>query len=451
MSFLLERKLSKKESTQSISRDYDITNQNNKKSARKLSLIFFFFISFFFFGFFFKLQSIILLDNILYSHQYNIIDSSFQENTQEFGDTSIQENTQEFGIARYSNGTLGLIIDPSQKLKNSSHILRRNRSCVVDGAIDQIAYDVFKLVRIGAITAKTLIEKKKREFRPKILCMVYTHSASRSRIQAIVNTWGSQCDGFFAASNVTDLSINSIDIVHKGPEMYKNMWQKVRSILKYAYDNFLDDYDYFHISGDDSYVVVDNMRNYLQGTDIKNLLDGYIDNFSKPHFQATKKWKNMTKGQSRPLLLGIPLLKGNQVFPQGGSGYTLNREALRVIGDKNGPLYTVLTEEIDPREDIFIAALLSEVATYVSDTRDDTGAFRYIPYQPKRRVKSRAKYPKRYNVLPVLSGMDLSSKETVALHLRDMDSKNISMGEVIYRTHDIITGECDEKILQEHS
>ncbi len=27
----------------------------------------------------------------------------------------------------------------------------------------------------------------------------------------------------------------------------------------YAHDNFLDYYDYFHIAGDDAYVVVDNM------------------------------------------------------------------------------------------------------------------------------------------------------------------------------------------------
>lgn len=437
--FMVEQHIKKKVSSQKFSSDDVITHHKEKRSVQKLPFIIIFFFFFGIVGNFLKLQKIILLDNILYSHQYNIIDSY------------IQENTQEFGFARYSNGTPGLIIDPSQKLQNSSNIFRRNKSCVVDGAIDHIAYEVFKMIRIGAKTAKKQIDKKRRELRPRILCMVYTHSGARSRIEAIVNTWGSQCDGFFAASNATDLSIKSIDLVHKGPEMYNNMWQKVRSMLKYAYENFLNDYDYFHISGDDSYVVVDNMRNYLQGKEIKNLLGGYIDNFSKPYFHATKRWKNMTKGQLRPLLLGIPLLKGNEIFPQGGSGYTLNREALRVMGDKDGPLHTVLTEEVDPREDLFIAALLSNVATYVSDTRDDTGAFRYIPYQPKRRVKGRAKYPKKYNIFPILSGMDLFSKETVALHLRDMDSKNNSMAEVIYRTHDIITGECDEIVLQEHS
>jgi hypothetical protein len=32
------------------------------------------------------------------------------------------------------------------------------------------------------------------------------------------------------------------------------------------------------------------------------------------------------------------------------------------------------------------------------------------------------------------------------LHLRDMDTKDIPMDEVIYRTHDIINGACDAEI-----
>lgn len=387
----------------------------------------------FFFCIFQNFLRFIWLDNVFFGDEKDNVNNM----------NISREKTEEFGIARFPNGTLGLIIDPSWNFLRNQSTHARNKSCVVDRAIDHVAFEVFKLIRIGVIRSRKQLKGGKRESSTKILCIVYTHSRAHSRIEAIVNTWGSQCDGFFAASNVTDLSIGTIDLVHKGPETYNNMWQKVRSILKYTYDNFLDDYDYFHISGDDSFVVVDNMRNYLQGQEIQNLLNGHIDNFSKPHFNASQKWKNMKKGQSRPLLLGVPLMIRNEVFPQGGSGYTLNREALRLIGDEDGPLYTVLTEETDPREDLFIAALLSKVDTYISDTRDTKGAFRYIPYQPKRRARGRAKYPKKYRIFPILSGMDLFSNETVALHLRDMDSENIMMDEIIYRTHDIINGACD--------
>ncbi|GFH62194.1 hypothetical protein CTEN210_18670 [Chaetoceros tenuissimus] len=371
-------------------------------------------------------------------------------NDRQRNNTTIKKEVFENEItgARFANGSLGLIINPSVKFFENNKILERNSSCSVNDSIDPIAFKVFKLIRLGVIESnKELLKKKKlQNTLPKILCMVYTHSHAHQRIRAIVNTWGSQCDGFFAASNKTDLTIRAIDLVHNGPEAYSNMWQKVRSMWMYAHDNFLNDFDYFHISGDDSYVVIDNMKNYLQGEEIEQLLQGYIDNFSRPYFEKTKKWKNMKNGHKRPLLLGIPLIKGKDIFPQGGGGYTLNREALKQIGKKNGPLQTLLADKVDSREDAFIAALLGAEDTYVSDTRDKTGAFRYIPYRPKQRIKGKAKYPKKFRISPVLSGMNLFSKETVALHLRDMDTKNIPMDEVIYRTHDIINGYCDAYI-----
>ena len=64
---------------------------------------------------------------------------------------------------------------------------------------------------------------------------------------------------------MTDLSVGAINLLHKGPEAYANMWRKVRSMWAYAYDHYLEDYDYFHISGDDSFVVVDNMKAFLNG------------------------------------------------------------------------------------------------------------------------------------------------------------------------------------------
>ena len=363
------------------------------------------------------------------------------------------------GDARFANGTFGLVIDPSKNLLNEQSFPTRKKICQVDRAIDDVAFKVFGLIRAGVIKSKSWMEKRKKTETtggnnndpPKILCMVYTHSGAHARIQAIVNTWGSRCDGFFAASNETDLSIGAIDLVHKGPEEYNNMWQKIRSMWAYAHDNFLRDYDYFHIAGDDAYVVVDNMRAYLQGEQIERLLHGYIDTLSRPHYQKTKRWETMGEGQKRPLLLGIPLTKGNSLFPQGGGGYTLNREALRLIGDEKGPLYTSLTDNVDSREDVFIASLLGEVDTYVSDTRDEGGAFRYIPYKPAQRVKGYSKYPSRYSI-KTLGGMDLFSSETVALHLKEMDKpqfkqeKGVSMDEVIYRTHDIINGACDDEI-----
>ena len=340
------------------------------------------------------------------------------------------------------------MIDPSSITTTPPN---RSSRCEVDDAIDKVAFEVFRRIRTGVIKTNFNIgnnatnTKKNKPSSPRILCMVYTHSGAHDRIQAIVNTWGSRCDGFFAASNKTDLSINTINLTHNGPEAYSNMWQKVRSMWRYAHDFFLYDYDYFHISGDDSYVVVDNMKAYFLGEQVENLLSGYFDNISRVHSNINKRWINLKKGEPRPLLFGVPFTINKSLFPSGGPGYTLNREALRRIGVTGGPLDTVMVDNVDSREDVLIATLLSEIDTYVSDTRDDGGAFRYIPSNPKDRIRGSTKYHKKWKISSV-SGMSKFSNETVAMHLKNMDDNITRMDEVIYRTHDIVSGTCDATI-----
>ncbi|KAK7254155.1 glycoprotein-N-acetylgalactosamine 3-beta-galactosyltransferase [Aureococcus anophagefferens] len=41
------------------------------------------------------------------------------------------------------------------------------------------------------------------------------------------------------------------------------MWQKIRSMWKYAAAHYLDQYDWFFIGGEDLYVIPQNLRDYL--------------------------------------------------------------------------------------------------------------------------------------------------------------------------------------------
>lgn len=231
------------------------------------------------------------------------------------------------------------------------------------------------------------------------------------------------------ALKLGDLSINAIDLPHRGPETYNNMWQKVRCMWGYAYDHFLDYYDYFHISGDDSYLVLENMRNYFRGEQVSSLLKGHIDDLSKLFYSSTKRWEYIQKGQRRPLLFGAPHPFRNRLFPSGGPGYTLNREAVRCLLTKGGPMETVLIENEDPREDVFIASLLERIGVVVSDTRDETGAFRYLRHRPEDIRATR--FPKRFHI-PFREGIS-----------KDMD-KHVGMEEVIHRTNDFLGGNCDQ-------
>ena len=222
------------------------------------------------------------------------------------------------------------INDPSPShLQKSSKSLERTKVCKVEGVIDELSYAVIAKIRRGIIEIQRReqqqqINKSKRErTKPRILCMVYTYEGSHTtNLQAVVDTWAAQCDGFFAASNMTDLGLGAVDItdMYSGPEAYDNMWSKIEAMWKYAYKHYLNDYDYFHICGDDAYVIPDNLRAYLMGEQMNNLLNGHLDDFSVMNGRAAR-WK---KQRPRPLLLGYPLhySQGRSIFAYaaGGSG-----------------------------------------------------------------------------------------------------------------------------------
>jgi len=103
----------------------------------------------------------------------------------------------------------------------------------------------------------------------RLLCGIYTTEHNHmTRVRAQRLTWGHRCSHFLVFSNVTDLSIPSINIPHIGEESYENLWQKVRFIWKYIHYHYLFDFDWFLLSGDDTYVVVENLLEYLSSAEV---------------------------------------------------------------------------------------------------------------------------------------------------------------------------------------
>ena len=42
------------------------------------------------------------------------------------------------------------------------------------------------------------------------------------------------------ASTKTDVALGTVAIPHEGPEEYNNIWQKVRAMWSYVYDNYYE-------------------------------------------------------------------------------------------------------------------------------------------------------------------------------------------------------------------
>ena len=135
---------------------------------------------------------------------------------------------------------------------------------------------------------------------------------------------------------------------------------------------------------------------------------------------------------------------------------TLNREAVKSF-------YDAVTEDPNnlttSREDVIVAKYLAETGITCSDTRDGSGAFRYLLDNPIREYRDPVedarighKWNRKVNA-KALDGFDAFSNETVAIHL------NYKIGtrwlhrfvnyteEVMYRYHDFLNGKCDQELL----
>ncbi len=188
------------------------------------------------------------------------------------------------------------------------------------GLIVMKKVEISKLTSLTNVTTKVSHSDRKIEGGddnnksklPKLLCSIYTFERNHNRIEAIADTWGWKCDGFLPASNFTNETIGTVDLPHIGEESYESMWQKTRSIWSYIYDNYIDDYDFFWLGGDDYFLIVENLINYLATLD-----------------------------QTKTLFLGSPVPhfdgKHHSIFCGGGPGYVLNRVALKRVIEESFP------------------------------------------------------------------------------------------------------------------
>jgi len=249
-----------------------------------------------------------------------------------------------------------------------------------------------------------------RKKRAKIFCLVYTIEKYHDRIPAIRETWGPKCDGFMVASTKTDKKLGTVNIPHEGPEEYNNIWQKVRSMWSYIYDNYYEKYDYFHIGGDDLYLLVENLRLYLESEEIQLASNG------------GQTLPNGSEDEQTPLFMGRRFAEGGnraRMFISGGSGYTMNKAALKTLVVDGFP--TCFPHMHTFSEDVMVATCLRKMDIVPYDTKDEAGGERYMPFQPGHHLTYHPpKNPKddwysNYSV-DVKWGIDHCAAKSVAFH-----------------------------------
>ena len=187
----------------------------------------------------------------------------------------------------------------------------------------------------------------------------------------------------------------------------KNMWQKVRSMFAYVYKYYRDDYDFFHIGGDDHYLIAENLK----------------------HVVSTGSWKGPWN-QSAPLLLG-----GNMIdYPHrqvrycgGGSGYTINRVALQILVEDLFDTHHCKPHFEASAEDRIISACLASKGIECMDTNDASKQTRYHQADANFHVKWKKDTPnvwraeslERFHGIMSLEGMGQISTTSVSFHLKN--------------------------------
>jgi glycoprotein-N-acetylgalactosamine 3-beta-galactosyltransferase len=236
------------------------------------------------------------------------------------------------------------------------------------------------------------------------------------------------------ASNRTDPTIGAVNIPHKGEEDYNNIWQKVRSMWSYVYDNYYEGYDWFHIGGDDLYLIVENLRLYLESEEIRTAANGGI------------YLPDGTETSQVPLFLGRRFAyQGdmNDIFNSGGSGYTMNKAALKTLVALGMPKYFPNAHTFS--EDTMVARIFREFGVYPYETKDHTGGERYMPFLPGHHYGYRLpKDPEsdwyaKYSI-NIKEGPDHCAARSVAFHY--------VKGEMMKRLHALLYGYCPPETLK---
>jgi glycoprotein-N-acetylgalactosamine 3-beta-galactosyltransferase len=210
------------------------------------------------------------------------------------------------------------------------------------------------------------------------------------------------------------------------------MWQKVRSIWSYVHDHYRDSFDWYHIGGDNMFVIAENLQLACA--------------------QAASQYQG-----NKPVYMGGAMVRypyKQKIYCGGGSGYTLNRAALDILVEKKLP--TCVPHHVDSDEDRIIShCMLPEAKCH--HNVDEMDESRYHPLSPEYhsswKLRDRAPWqPKILNELHGISAtmkekLDGISKTSVSFHLVPLHTNFTQTSDDggMRRLHAIVHGKCDQK------
>lgn len=236
--------------------------------------------------------------------------------------------------------------------------------------------DTFCNVMLDSNSGKVLAQVSRRDptpemGTPRVLCAIITYEPRHHSAYAVASTWGAECTGFLAYSNLANYSIPTITIDFNTTETIENYWFKKKAVYRHIHQHYMAEFDWFMFGDDDTYVIAPNLYHFIQ-------------------FDATIKWllqKNRGVYAGRPMRLeSYPgengeLFERYNTFYNSGCGYLLDTVAL-----------VELVEELrvsdcgqglsDNNADVYVAQCLRARNIHPFITKDERGADKFHHYHP---------------------------------------------------------------------
>ncbi|KAL3831301.1 hypothetical protein ACJMK2_023071 [Sinanodonta woodiana] len=225
----------------------------------------------------------------------------------------------------------------------------------------------------------------------RVLCWVMTNPSNhQSKAQHVKATWGKRCNVLLFMSSTKDMTLPSVALPVK--EGRDNLWAKTKEAFKYVYENHFQEAEWFMKADDDTYVIVENLRYFLQD-----------------------------KNPQDPLLYGRrfkPYV--NQGYMSGGAGYILSKEALQRFIEKGINNPANCRQDEGGAEDLEMGKCLEKVGVKAGDTRDELQRERFHPFVPEHHLipdfLPKDMWYWSYNYYPAKQGPDCCSDYAITFH-----------------------------------
>ncbi|XP_041367291.1 glycoprotein-N-acetylgalactosamine 3-beta-galactosyltransferase 1-like [Gigantopelta aegis] len=185
----------------------------------------------------------------------------------------------------------------------------------------------------------------KRE-KVRILCWVMTQEENlASKTQMIKDTWGKRCDTtlYFSSNTDHDFPTIGLDI----PDGRRYLFLKTCKAFDYIHKHHFNDADWFLKTDDDTFVIVENLRRFLQDK-----------NSSSPVYYGQIFHRYVRGG-----------------YNSGGAGYILGKEAVRRFV-LNGPSQAYCKRKRGS-EDVALGKWMLWLNVAVGSTKDVVGKERF--------------------------------------------------------------------------